>query len=71
MTVFNLAEIRRVAGATQIELGRRLGRGQRQISRTEHQSDMLVNTLTFYGEALGVEAELVVRGARAPPSAIG
>jgi transcriptional regulator with XRE-family HTH domain len=58
--VIDLAEIRRAAGCTQVELATALGTSQGQISRVERQSDLLVSTLIAYLTALGVEASLVV-----------
>ena len=58
--MIDLAEIRRAAGLTQVELATALGTSQGQISRIERQSDMLVSTLIAYLTALGVEASLVV-----------
>jgi transcriptional regulator with XRE-family HTH domain len=59
--VIDLAAIRNAAGVTQAQLAERLGVGQGQISRTEHQSDLLVSTLIDYLQALGVEAELTIK----------
>jgi transcriptional regulator with XRE-family HTH domain len=58
--VIDLAELRRTAGVTQVQLATALGTSQGQISRIEHQSDLLVSTLIAYLTALGVEARLVV-----------
>ena len=58
--VIDLAEIRRAAGLTQVELATALHTSQGQISRIERQSDLLVSTLIAYLTALGVEASLVV-----------
>ena len=58
--MIDLAEIRRAAGRTQVELATGLGTSQGQISRIEHQSDLLLSTLIAYLTALGVEASLVV-----------
>jgi transcriptional regulator with XRE-family HTH domain len=58
--VIDLAEIRRAAGRTQVELATALGTSQGQISRIERQSDLLLSTLRAYLTALGVEASLVV-----------
>ncbi len=43
-----------------MQLAEWLGVRQGQVSRTEHQSDLLLSTLTSYLSALGVEAELTV-----------
>ena len=59
--MIELAEIRRRAGMTQVELAAVLGVGQAQVSKIERQSDMLLSTLASYLAALGVDAELVVK----------
>jgi transcriptional regulator with XRE-family HTH domain len=58
--VIDLAGLRRTAGVTQVQLATALNTSQGQISRVEHQSDLLVSTLIAYLTALGVEASLVV-----------
>ena len=58
--MIDLAELRREAGVTQVQLAEALATSQGQISRIERQSDMLVSTLIAYLTALGVEASLVV-----------
>jgi predicted transcriptional regulator len=58
--MINLADIRRTAGVTQVQLARLLATSQGQISRLEGQSDMLLSTLRAYLAALGVEARIVV-----------
>jgi transcriptional regulator with XRE-family HTH domain len=58
--VFDLANLRRMAGVTQVEVAQALGTSQGQISRMERQQDMLVSTLTAYLAALGVRASLIV-----------
>jgi transcriptional regulator with XRE-family HTH domain len=58
--VIDLAAIRRAAGVTQVQLAERLRLRQGQISRTEHQADLLLSTLIAYFRALGVGAELTV-----------
>jgi len=59
--VIDLAAIRRAAGVTQVQLAEQLSVGQGQISRTEHQADLLLSTLVAYLRALGVKADLIVR----------
>ncbi|MGO9158264.1 helix-turn-helix domain-containing protein [Mycobacterium sp.] len=59
--MIDLAAIRRAAGMTQEQLAEQLGLRQGQISRTEHQADVLVSTLIAYLRALGADAELAVR----------
>jgi transcriptional regulator with XRE-family HTH domain len=58
--VIDLAEVRRSAGMTQVQLAAALNTSQGQISRIERQSDMLLSTLSAYLTALGVDASLVV-----------
>jgi transcriptional regulator with XRE-family HTH domain len=58
--VIDLANLRRTAGVTQVELAEALGTSQGQISRMERQQDMLVSTLASYLTALGVDAKVVV-----------
>jgi transcriptional regulator with XRE-family HTH domain len=58
--VIDLAELRRTAGVTQVQLAKALATSQGQVSRIERQSDMLVSTLVAYLTGLGVEASLVV-----------
>ncbi len=58
--MIDLAELRRAAGVTQVQLADVLTTTQGQISRIERQNDMLLSTLTAYLTALGAEARLVV-----------
>ncbi len=58
--VIDLASIRRAAGVTQEQLAERLTLRQGQISRTEHQADLLLSTLIAYLRALGADAALIV-----------
>lgn len=58
--MIDLAAIRRSTGLTQVELAANLGVGQAQISKIEHQGDMLLSTLASYLTALGVHAQIVV-----------
>jgi transcriptional regulator with XRE-family HTH domain len=58
--VIDLAELRREAGVTQVQLAEALTTSQGQISRIERQNDMRVSTLIAYLTALEVEASLVV-----------
>src|ERR1700757_1478005 len=59
--VIDLAEVRRAAGVTQVQLAVALKMSQGQISRIERQRDMLLSTLAAYLTALGVEAQIVVQ----------
>jgi transcriptional regulator with XRE-family HTH domain len=58
--VIDLAELRRMAGITQVQLAAALATSQGQISRIESQRDMLLSTLAAYLTALGVHAKIVV-----------
>lgn len=58
--MIDLAELRRMAGITQVQLAETLATSQGQISRIEGQNDMLLSTLCAYLTALGVKASLVV-----------
>jgi transcriptional regulator with XRE-family HTH domain len=58
--VINLADLRREAGVTQIQLADALATSQGQISRIERQSDMLLSTLSAYLTALGASARLTI-----------
>jgi transcriptional regulator with XRE-family HTH domain len=58
--VIDLAELRRMAGVTQVQLADALATSQGQISRIERQRDMLLSTLSAYLTALGVDAMIVV-----------
>jgi transcriptional regulator with XRE-family HTH domain len=58
--VIDLAELRREAGVTQMQLAEALATSQGQISRIERQRDMLLSTFIAYLTALDVEASLVV-----------
>ena len=58
--MIDLAELRRTAGVTQVELADALGTSQGQISRLEKQRDMLLSTLASYLTALGVDAKILV-----------
>jgi transcriptional regulator with XRE-family HTH domain len=58
--VIDLAALRRRTGLTQTALAGHLGVGQAQISKIEHQGDMLISTLASYLAALGIDAKIVV-----------
>ena len=58
--MIDLADLRRRADVTQVELAAALGTSQGQISRLERQADMLMSTLASYLVALGADAKLVV-----------
>jgi ribosome-binding protein aMBF1 (putative translation factor) len=56
-----LSHLRRARALSQITLARDLGVAQAEISRIEHQTDLLASTLTSYIEAMGGELTLFVR----------
>lgn len=56
-----LAEVRREAGLTQVDLAEALGIKQPSLSKLESQDDMQISTLRRIIEALGGELELVAR----------
>jgi transcriptional regulator with XRE-family HTH domain len=58
--MIDLANLRRKAGVTQVELANALGTSQGQISRLEKQRDMLLSTMVAYLTALCVDAQIVV-----------
>ena len=58
--MIDLADLRRKAGVTQVQLAGALNTSQGQISRIERQSDMLLSTLSAYLTALGVSARLTI-----------
>jgi len=56
-----LAEIRKEAGLTQVDLAQALGIKQPSLSKLESQEDMQISTLRRIIAALGGELELVAR----------
>ncbi len=56
-----LAELRELAGRTQVEVAAETKMAQAEISRMERRDDHLVSTLRRYVEALGGELEVVAR----------
>ncbi|MGB5102272.1 MAG: XRE family transcriptional regulator [Steroidobacteraceae bacterium] len=63
----SLRDLRKALGLTQVTLGRKLGKGQYEVSRIEQRGDMLLSTLTGYVEAMGGELELICRFRKRPP----
>jgi transcriptional regulator with XRE-family HTH domain len=57
MTTF--AKLRKARKLTQVELAKRLGIAQENVSRLENRSDMLVSTLRGYVRAMGGDLRLV------------
>src|SRR4051794_15790755 len=56
-----LAQIRKARVLTQEQLARSLNVGQPEISRIEHQTDLVVSTLRSYLQAMGGQLMLVAR----------
>lgn len=56
-----LAELRRLAGKTQVQLARKARMHQGELSRAERRKDHLISTVRRYVEALGGEIEIVAR----------
>ena len=54
-----LAQIRRAHALTQVEVARRLGVSQAQVSRVENQTDLYLSTREGYLSAVGAEIEIV------------
>jgi predicted transcriptional regulator len=59
MTEMLLAELRKSAGITQVELASSLGIKQPTLSRMESQSDMQISTLRRVIESLGGKLEII------------
>lgn len=57
----NPRELRESMGLSQVELAKKLGRNQSQISTFEAQGDWRVSTLRAYVKALGGELVLTVK----------
>ena len=58
--MIDLAEIRRAAGVTQVEMAARLGMTQSSVSQLERRGDVLLSTLAAYLAALGAAANITV-----------
>jgi DNA-binding XRE family transcriptional regulator len=65
-----LRDLRKAHSLTQVQLAENLGIGQEHISRMEHQSDMLLSTLTGYVRAMGGSLRLVAEFPDRPPVVI-
>lgn len=57
----SLGELRKALNLTQVDVARRLGKGQETISRLEQRGDLLLSTLSGYVACLGGELELVCK----------
>jgi DNA-binding XRE family transcriptional regulator len=58
LTGLRLAELRAERGLTQVQLARRLGTTQENVSRIERAEDTQISTIRRYVEALGGNLEL-------------
>jgi len=56
-----LAALRRARALTQVAVAEQLGVAQGEISRIEHQGDLLLSTLARYVDGMGGELSLLVR----------
>jgi transcriptional regulator with XRE-family HTH domain len=56
-----LAALRRARSQTQVAIAERLGVAQGEVSRIEHQTDLLLSTLCRYVEGMDGELALLVR----------
>jgi transcriptional regulator with XRE-family HTH domain len=56
-----LAALRRARALTQVAVAERLGVAQGEVSRIEHQADLLLSTLARYIEGMDGDLALVVR----------
>lgn len=66
-----LADRRRAAGLTQVEIARRMGTSQGQVTRFESGADTRLSTVARYAAALGVKVDWTItsaRPSRRPPS---
>ena len=57
----DLAELRKLAGKTQVELAKKAKMHQGELSRAERRRDHLISTVRRYVDALGGELEIVAR----------
>jgi len=58
-TRLHLAELRKARQLTQVELAKRLGIAQSEVSRIEHRTDMHLSTLGNAIEAMGGRLRLI------------
>jgi ribosome-binding protein aMBF1 (putative translation factor) len=60
-----LAEQRRAAGLTQVEMAKRMGTSQGQVTRLESGADTRLSTVARYAAALGVKVDWTITPAAA------
>lgn len=63
----SLRDLRKKLDFTQVDVARRLKKGQDVVSRIEQRGDLLLSTLNDYIHSLGGELELVARFKHRPP----
>ena len=63
----SLSGLRRAQALTQVQLARALGISQAEVSRIEHQADLLLSTLASYVTAAGGSLQLLVEFADREP----
>jgi hypothetical protein len=56
-----LAELRKLAGKTQVQLAKKAKMHQGELSRAERRKDHRISTIRRYVEALGGEIEIIAR----------
>jgi len=66
-----LAALRRARSLTQVALAEQLGVAQGEVSRIEHQADLLLSTLARYVEGMGGELTVKVRFGGGEPVEVG
>jgi DNA-binding XRE family transcriptional regulator len=59
-----LADRRRAAGLTQVEIAQRMGTSQGQVTRFESGADTRLSTVARYAAALGVKIDWTITSAR-------
>jgi transcriptional regulator with XRE-family HTH domain len=64
-----LADRRRAAGLTQVEIAQRMGTSQGQVTRFESGADTRLSTVARYAAALGVKIDWTITTARQPAKA--
>jgi transcriptional regulator with XRE-family HTH domain len=62
-----LRDLRKAQKRTQVQLAKKLGIGQEQVSRLEKKSDMLLSTLANYVRAMGGDLKLTAEFPDRPP----
>jgi predicted transcriptional regulator len=63
----SLRDLRKALQLTQVEIAKRLKKGQDEISRIENRDDVLLSTLQSYIASMGGELEVICRFKNRPP----